>query len=331
MGASIDGVGSGAADAPDERPPERKSDSWPDWRLRLSGGVSENDNGITLGEIGPEEPADEDDRWLRESEPAAVDDTPRDLKPRVRSQDVNDLPEIERQSVIDSVNGFVEWAERQLVAVGANALFPGIGGHIVELAFEFKDVVMSIRALGSDDPVLEVPLPSPVQGFGVALEIPLPSGEEAHAGPPLALCIAPDAPSLTGGWALDSPGQDERPDGGRKSEHGGKRLPDAEEEELEHELDQRKAAPRRGTADIGGQREIPAADRSATSCIVETDLGSLPLLRRRKLRAWQLCVLATEYAPRFRENLCSAHFEVLVIADRQRRCGLWIWLSPDRD
>jgi hypothetical protein len=56
-----------------------------------------------------------------------------------------------------------------------------------------------------------------------------------------------------------------------------------------------------------------------TSCIAETDLGSLPLLSRRKLRACELFVLATEYAPQLREHLRSARFEVLVIADHRRR------------
>jgi hypothetical protein len=49
----------------------------------------------------------------------------------------------------------------------------------VELAFEVKDVVMSVRALGSDDPVLEAPLPSPVQGLDFYLAIPL-GGDEAR-------------------------------------------------------------------------------------------------------------------------------------------------------
>jgi hypothetical protein len=242
---------------------------------------------------------------------------------------VNDLPEIERQSVTDSVNGFVEWAERRLLAAGADALLPGIG-RLVDLAFAVNDVVTSIRALGSDDPVLEAPLPSPVPGLDFCLEIPLGS-DEVHPAPPLALCIAPDAPSLTGGWALDSPEQDARPDGGRKSEHRAERLPDdAEEEVLERELDRQKAAPRR-TTDIGAPRELLTAGRPVATCIVETDLGSLPLLKRRKLRAWQLYVLATGYAPQLRENLRSARFEVLVITDRQRRCGLWIWLGQDLD
>lgn len=331
MGAAIDGGWSGAADAPDERPPGREIDSPPDWRLDLPEGVSGKVNTDTIGEMDLQEPAEETDRWSGEPEPAAVDDAPRDLKPRVRSQDVNDLPEIERQSVTDSVNGFVEWAERRLLAAGADAVLPGIGGRLMELAFAVKDVGTSIRALGSDDPVLEAPLPSPVQGLDFCLEIPLGS-DEAHPAAPLALCIAPDAPSLTGGWALDSPEQDERPDGGRKSEHRAERLPDdAEEEELERELDRRMAAPRRRTTDIGGPRELLAAGRPATSCIVETDLGSLPLLKRRKLRASQLYVLATEYAPQLRENLHSARFDVLVIADHRRRCGVWIRLRPDLD
>jgi hypothetical protein len=38
----------------------------------------------------------ETDWWAGEREPAEVDDAPRDLEPGVRSQDVNDLPEIER-------------------------------------------------------------------------------------------------------------------------------------------------------------------------------------------------------------------------------------------
>ncbi len=80
---------------------------------------------------------------------------------------------------------------------------------------------------------------------------------------------------------------------------------------------------------MAGQTQLRAANRSATGCVAETDLGSLPLLRRRKRRARELYLLASEYAPQLRENLDLVPFEVLVIADRQRRCGLWIRLGSD--
>jgi hypothetical protein len=347
MGGAIDGGGSEAADAPREWPKERRDSPWPDgsaeaWTLSLPKGASavagepgadalKDETGALIpenetGALIPEELPYDLDPSLRGPAPAPVDVVPEDLEPGVHLQEVSGLSEIERQSVTDSVNGWVKFAKRRLISLVADHLAPVIGGRIVELAFEVQDVVTSVRALGSDDSMLEAPLPSPVQGLDFTLEIPLASGEEAHAAPPLALCIAPDTPSLTGGWALDSTEQDERPEGGRKAE----RLPDnAEEEELERELDQRKAAsPRRGTTDMAGQRRLQA-NRSAIGCVVEIDLGSLPLLRRRKLRAWELYVLATEYAPQLRESLGFGRFEVLVIADQQRRCGLWIWLGSD--
>jgi hypothetical protein len=238
------------------------------------------------------------------------------------------LSGIERQSVTDSVDGFVKFAERRLLSLAADHLVPGLGGRLVDVAFEMQDVVMSVRALGSDDPVLEAPLSSPVTGLGFTLKIPLASAGEGNTHPPLAVCIAPDTPSLTGGWALDAPEQDERADGGGESGHGAERLPDdAEEAELENELERRGAASRLRSTTDRGQPELRVLNRSRVGCVVQTDLGWLPLLRRRKLRAWELCVLATEYAPQLRKDLVPGRFEVLLIADWQRRCGLWIWLG----
>jgi len=101
-----------------------------------------------------------------------------------------------------------------------------IGGRMVDLMFEVQDVVTSVRALGNDDPVLEAPLPSLVPGFDFTLEVPLSGGEDGHASPPLALCIAPGTPSLIGGWALDAPEQDERPGGGDGSGRSAGRVPE---------------------------------------------------------------------------------------------------------
>lgn len=174
----------------------------------------------------------------------------------------------------------------------------------MDLGFEILDAATSIRALGSDDPVLEVPLPSPVPELGFSLEVPLGSGEDGQAAPPLALCIAPDSPSLTGGWALDA------------AEH-----------------DDRQAVPQPTTFETSHaeQPEPRARCRSATACLVEIDLDSPQLPRHRKPRAGALAFLASEYASQFRVNPDLARFELLIIADKERRCGVWIWRDEDDD
>jgi hypothetical protein len=274
MGASIDGGWLGAADAPHERPkptdaPERDPywlpfEQWPS-----------NDDGPDVPSLGE----------LDDSDPSS------DLQVEVHSKDRSPLSESEHESVIDSAKNFAEFVERRLISLAADHLLPGLGGRFVDLGFEILDVATSVRALGSDDPVLEVPLPSPVPELGFSLEVPLGSGEDGQAAPPLALCIAPDSPSLTGGWALDAADHDDQQ-----------------------------------------EQEPPAEAReAATACIVEIDLDSPQLPRGRRPRAGVLAFLAAEYASRLRGNSGLARFELLVIADKGRRCGVWIWLEADSD
>lgn len=247
-------------------------------------------------------------------------------QPGVHLLELSCLSEIERQSVAGSVQDCVKFLEERALSVLADGLLPG-AGRVVDLAFEVHDVVASLQALDSADPVLEAPIPSPVPGLGFTLEIPLGSGKDGQPPPPLALCIGPDAPSLTGGWALDSAEHDEQPEScGEAAEQP---PDDAWEEQLELELERHQAASRRETAWSGdaGQRNSDAQRRLATGLIVETDLRPLWLPRRRKLRAWALYVLAAQYAQHHRDNSDLRRFSVLVIADRGRRCGLWIWLA----
>jgi hypothetical protein len=70
--------------------------------------------------------------------------------------------------------------------------------------------------------------------------------------------------------------------------------------------------------------------RPAKVCLVEIDLSSLRLPKRRKLRAWILATLAAEYGPQLRSNPYLQRFEVIIIADTGRHCGLWVWLTPTR-
>jgi hypothetical protein len=252
---------------------------------------------------------------------------PRNIESGIPMRELNSLSEIERQSVTDSVDGLIEFAKRRLLSMAADHLAPPIGGRIVDLAFELQDVMTSVRALDSDHPVLEAPLPSPVTGIDFTLEIPLVRGEEANADPPLAVCIEPDMPSLTGGWALDTPEHAKRPDGGESGDRA-EWPPDDAEEELERELEGALEWRRRDFRwrAAGDTSELRAANRFVTARVVEIDLGSLPLLRRRKLRAWQLYVLAREYSRELQENMHCGSFDILVIADSQRHCGLWIWI-----
>lgn len=266
---------------------------------------------------------------LPEASPRPLRDDGALAKPGVHLQELSCLPEIERQSVADSVQDCLKFLEERALSLLADGLVPG-GGRLIDLVFEVRDVVTSIQAVSSDASVLEIPLPSPVPALDFTLEIPLASGKDGQTAPPLALCIGPDASSLTGGWALDSPGHDEQPESRGEPGQAAEQPPDdAWEEELERDLERRQAASRREkTARAGdaGERKSGAGFRIATGLIVEADLRSLPLLRRRKLRACELYVLAAQYAQHFRDNPDLARFTVLVIADRGRRSGLWIWL-----
>jgi hypothetical protein len=190
------------------------------------------------------------------------------------------LSKVERQSVADSVHGFIE---------------------------------------------LEVPLPFSVSGLDFSVKIPLADGEEA---PPEALCVAPDSPSLTGGYTVESADQDKGPATG---DAGGHALEQPQDDAAEEETDrvlQERACRVLTPAMTGGWARMPAFRVGAqVGCIVETDLGALAFLRRGNLRAWELFVLATEYAPLFRKNPDLQRFDVLVITDPEHRCGLWIRLG----
>jgi hypothetical protein len=198
----------------------------------------------------------------------------------------------------------------------------------VDLAFQIRDAVASVQALESDNPVLDVPLPCPVPGISFTVEIPLGSGE---ATPPVALCMSPDAPSLTGGWALEAAAEETRPEDDHK---GGPDQPrdDATEAAWERAL-QRSAANYAGV--MSGEsrtysRPLCSGYGSPVGCLIEIDMESWGLLKGRKLRAFELYVLADTYAALFRGNLGVASFEVLVITNTGRRSGLWIWLGSSR-
>jgi hypothetical protein len=285
--ASIDGGLFGAADEPEKWPQrtDAPEDDQPAFFLELGPGVSGGTHGPSLGE-------------LDESDPSS------DLLVEVYPKGRSPLSESERESVIDSAKGFAEFVERRLLSLAAHHVIPVLGERLMELGFEILDVVTSVRALGSDNPVLEVPLPSPVPELGFSLQVPLTSGADGQAAPPLALCVAPDSPSLTGGWALDAADHDDQ-----------------------------QAAPEPTTFETShaDQPEPRVRRRPATACLVETDLDSPQLPRHRKPRAGVLGILAAEYASRLRGNSGLARFELLIIADKGRQCGAWIWLEEDDD
>jgi hypothetical protein len=173
--------------------------------------------------------------------------------------------------------------------------------------------------------VLEAPLPSPVPGLGFTLEIPLTSGEDGQPAPPLALCIAPDSPSLTGGWALDATEHDDQSAQERRASAC---------EALERLYSQRNPASRPTDTIETRDDDQPkprVKRRSAIACLVEADLDSLQLPKRRRPRAWVLAGLVAEYASRLRENSDLGRFELFIIADKGRRCGLWVWLGADTE
>jgi hypothetical protein len=181
--------------------------------------------------------------------------------------------------------------------------------------------VDSLRALGSDHPVLEVPLPSPISGLDLTIEIPLAANETDA---PIALCVAPDSQSLIGGWGMDADDAD-----GQQAQS-----PPADDRDvsLRHLRPERQPVSHPDTSTETARVDEPEARvtrRPATVCLVEIDLGALDLPKRRWLRARGLAILAAEYGPQLRSNPYLQRFEVLIIADIGRRWGLWIWLVQD--
>jgi len=322
MGATIDGGWSGAADAPQQRP-EHTDPPEPG---------EHEDNDHKDNERDPEERAWPDvpvvieqgpaDAAARDAEPegAEIGDQSGGLPIEVTPEDQSFLSEVERRSVIDSAKAWFEFAKERVVSLAADHLLPIVGGRFVDMYFELKHVADSVQALGSDQPVLEVPLP-PVSGLGFTLEIPVPSDQDGQAALPMALCIAPGSPSLTGGWALDAAEHDDQ--------QAQPPSADAREKALERIYAQQEP-PRPGNTtetSPADEPKPPIRHRSATACLVEIDLGPLQLPRHRKHRASVLAALATKYASQLRGNPHLGRFEVFIIADKGRRCGLWMWLD----
>jgi hypothetical protein len=271
-------------------------------------GFGELERDDDVGDFAPE---DEDE----------ARDPSSDLQVEVHPEDQSALSKSERKSISDSAKGLLKFAEQRLVSLGFDVMLPGFGGRLADFAFEVLDVVNSVRALFSDDPVLEVPLPSPVPSLGFTLEIPLDSGEDGEAAPPLALCVAPDSPSLTGGWALDAGEHDDQQVEEPPAEVSG--TPPERFHPQQDTLPLPMAVPRVSDA----EPKPRARPRPASTCLVEVDLDSLRLPRGRRPRARMLAILAYQYAPQVRENPDLRRFDLFIIADKGRRSGVWIWLN----
>jgi hypothetical protein len=303
MDAPVDGDRPEAADTPSERRPERGDapecdDHEENWRYIQDIQAIEEKAAESLAVGEPDDEEDTDD--------PQVEVYPKDQSP---------LSDIECRSITDSAKAFVEFTKRRLLSVVADHALPVVGGRAVDLAFEVWDVVASVRALGSDEPVLEAPLPSPVPGVALSVEIPLTNSEDDQTAP-LAFGIGPDSPSLTGGWALDADDDDSQA-----------RQPPADEMEaaLERLYEQQEPVARPIETGHIAQPGPRVRRRPATACLVEIDLDSLRLPRRRKVRAWALAFLAAEYAPQLWDSPGLERFDAIITTDKRRRCGLWIW------
>jgi hypothetical protein len=344
MKGPIDGGWSEADEVPQEQPERtditdaesaRLSDplaAYDEWSRQVARDIEDSkDLSLTLEpEIGNEgfdelERGDKynslDELWAEDAE---APDSSSDLQVEVHPKDQSALSKSGRKSITDSAQGLLKFAEQRLISLGADVVLPGLGGRLADLTFEVLDVVNSVQALSSDDPVLDVPLPSPVPSIGFTLEIPLASGEDSEAAPPLALCVAPDSPSLTGGWALDAGEHDDQQT--QEPPAGVCETPP----ERRHLQQDPFPLPMAVLRTSGAERPKPRArPQSANTCIVEVDLGSLPLPKDRKPRAQILAILAYEYAPQLRKNSELLWFDLFVIADKGRRCGVWIWLNAE--
>jgi hypothetical protein len=329
MGASIDGDCPGPADAPREQRSEGSDTPDPDdheLNCRYLKDLEEQqakDAKVLANRLPDEDSTDQsnpepeaDDSTDQSAAASEDEDATEDSQVEVQPEDESLFSEIEHRSIIESAKACIEFLERRLVAVAANHVLPVLGEHVVNVAFELWDLASSARAFDSDEPVADVPLPSPFSGLDLSVKIQLSSGVDGQTTPPLAVCVGPDSPSLTGGWALEA-GEDGNPQARPPA--------DDTEADLERLYAQQEPVVRPIDTGYPAQPRPSVGRRPATACLMEIDLDSLPLPQHREIRAWALAVLAAEYAPELRNIPELRRFEAFIIADNGRRCGLWIW------
>lgn len=218
-------------------------------------------------------------------------------------------------AVAKSTAEFCDWAAQELVVIAAHAVVPGLG-HAVKVAFEVVNLVDSLRALTSDRPVLVVPLARIAPGLDIAMSAQLGDFTQRRSSG-ISGFVAPDVPSLTGGWCLEMPEEAKQPQG--SSGPSANQEPDSDAARAVGAVETVSRM-----VDIGSGDAVPPVSIFA----VELDFGGLRLEGGPKAQARWLSALAIGCAERIRAQGLSSEIELLIFAERRGRRGMWIWLVP---
>jgi hypothetical protein len=211
-----------------------------------------------------------------------------------------------RRSVAESFKKSLQFAGRKAVELVAHLAAPGLG-HVVALGFELYDVATSAASAGSDNPVLEIPVPDPLRHLGVSVEVPLT--EEGT----FACVVAPDSPSLTSDFGVE-----EADSSGETQEHEEHSRPESsgnEEAALEKHRPsaarkrQIRAEVRHTAQRTTTPREADTARNLAASVTQDDVAESLIALARRR----------------------SPGVDLLVEVDQRRGLAVWKWQSRTQD
>jgi hypothetical protein len=232
-------------------------------------------------------------------------------------------------SVKESAKRFVEFAFKKLAVVTANVVVSG-AGHALEVGFEVLDAVQSAEASFSDPGALSIPVPCDATGLSLNVNVPLSEPSDG-----LAIVMAPESPSLTGGFAVEKA---ERSDDHRATPQAtAERI---EDNDAEPGIGRRTedGVPRTELAGISEIQRDGVQVRPTRSgrrrrfglCVVELDLDSLPLEGLPSVRAHTMREMAVAYLPEL-ERFCLDEIDVLVYVDRKHGLGVWLWVTRQDD
>jgi hypothetical protein len=235
-----------------------------------------------------------------------------------------------REAIARTGQAVLDWCQRQLLKRAADAIAPG-AGIVVEGVIKVWEVLKSAQAIMSDRPAVVVPLAELIPG--VQLEVCVPLDRRVAGGrSEVAWFLAPDAPSLTAGWAMEV-----RPEG---SPHSAVREvdepedDDADEPEVAEPGEYQRAASVTEVSRIMLTPDLPddeeageATGEPIVGFEANVDLERLRLGRQRRDRAEVLRYLASQYARSLKDDANLTGVDILVVATGDRSLGMCFWLG----
>jgi hypothetical protein len=131
-----------------------------------------------------------------------------EAKGQVEYDEWSDVPEpmrdIERQTVKDSFNSFMELAIMESVKAAADMMHPGLG-PVIDIGEQIWKICQGIEAVNDSEAPLEITVPLIHEaGIDIDFHVRLPSRDGTEAlGPPINAFLAPSEDSLFGGWEIE--------------------------------------------------------------------------------------------------------------------------------